>query len=115
MSDPVLISVDGDVATITLNRPEAMNALDLEMADKLAPAIEEVAFDSRVRAVMLEGAGANFMAGGDVKVFLEHLGHGTHDDLVDAVRAFQRAAKLMRRAPKPILAKDARRVRGRGH
>lgn len=105
MPETILTKIEGDVATVTLNRPETMNTLDLEMAERLPAAIEDLAFDSAVRAIVLEGAGPNFMAGGDIRAFEEHLGRGTHDDLVDAVRNFQRAAKLLRRAPKPILAK----------
>lgn len=105
MSESVLLHVDGAVATVTLNRPESMNALDLEMARLLPTAMERVAFSSRIRAIVLQGAGEVFMAGGDVKVFEEHLGHGTQDDLVEAVRGFQRTAKIMRRAPKPVVAK----------
>ncbi|RMF71041.1 MAG: enoyl-CoA hydratase [Acidobacteria bacterium] len=104
MSDPVLYDVSDAVATITLNRPEQLNCLDLAMAARLARVLETAAWDSGVRAIVLTGAGGHFMAGGDINVFHEHLGHGTQDDLVDAVRNFQRSAKLLRRAPKPVIA-----------
>ncbi len=104
MSDPVLYDVRDNVATVTVNRPEHLNCLDLAMATSLPQVLEKAAWSSEVRAIVLTGAGANFMAGGDIGVFREHLGHGTKDDLVEAVRSFQRAARLLRRAPKPVLA-----------
>jgi 2-(1,2-epoxy-1,2-dihydrophenyl)acetyl-CoA isomerase len=114
MAETVLLSFEEGVATVTLNRPEVMNALDIEMARALPGAIEHAAYSSAVRAIVLTGSGANFMVGGDIRVFAEHLGHGTQDDLVDAVRQFQRAAKLLRRAPKPVLAKVRGAVAGGG-
>jgi 2-(1,2-epoxy-1,2-dihydrophenyl)acetyl-CoA isomerase len=65
----VLLEVRDHVARITLNRPQAGNALDLEMARQLAAAALECEQDANVRAVLLEGAGNNFCLGGDVKTF----------------------------------------------
>ena len=69
MTDPVLISVHDQVATVTLNRPDKANAVSLEMFDALAAAGREVAANRSVRAVVLNGAGDNFCAGIDVSVF----------------------------------------------
>jgi 2-(1,2-epoxy-1,2-dihydrophenyl)acetyl-CoA isomerase len=63
----LLVDRDGAVATLTLNRPEARNALDLGMRDELAAALGELEQDGAVRAVVLTGAGGHFCAGGDVK------------------------------------------------
>jgi 2-(1,2-epoxy-1,2-dihydrophenyl)acetyl-CoA isomerase len=57
----------GAVATITLNRPEARNALDLVMRRELASALDEIEADDGARVVVLTGAGGHFCAGGDVK------------------------------------------------
>jgi 2-(1,2-epoxy-1,2-dihydrophenyl)acetyl-CoA isomerase len=57
----------GAVATITLNRPEARNALDLVMRRELAQALDEVEADEAARVVILTGAGGHFCSGGDVK------------------------------------------------
>jgi len=74
MSDaPVLVSRDGAVATITLNRPSALNALDLAMVDALIPAVAGVAAEASVRVVVVRGAGAHFMAGGDIRTFAREL------------------------------------------
>jgi len=66
MSDPVLMSVDGGVATLTLNRPEAMNAWNPAMAAGLDSALRACDANDDVRAVVLTGAGRAFCAGADL-------------------------------------------------
>src|SRR5215813_3569003 len=61
------------VATITLNRPDAYNALDLGLGRDLFHATLEVDEDPDVRCVVITGAGKAFCAGGDVKGFVENL------------------------------------------
>lgn len=61
------------VATITLNRPEAYNALDLQLGRELFHAALEVDEDPGVRCVVITGAGKAFCAGGDVKDFVDNL------------------------------------------
>ncbi|MGZ4859954.1 MAG: enoyl-CoA hydratase/isomerase family protein, partial [Candidatus Angelobacter sp.] len=67
--DPVLFEVRDNVAHVTLNRPQAGNALDLEIAKQLMTAALRCEANRSVRAVLLKGAGKSFCAGGDVKVF----------------------------------------------
>ena len=55
------------IATLTMNRPEARNALSMEMRSALADVLHDIEQDSSVRCVVLQGAGQHFMAGGDVK------------------------------------------------
>jgi 2-(1,2-epoxy-1,2-dihydrophenyl)acetyl-CoA isomerase len=62
-----------EVATITLNRPEAFNALDLALGRELFHAVLEVDEDPGVRCVVITGAGKAFCAGGDVKGFADNL------------------------------------------
>ncbi|HEV7552363.1 MAG TPA: enoyl-CoA hydratase/isomerase family protein, partial [Candidatus Angelobacter sp.] len=69
VDDTVLFEVRENVAHVTLNRPQAGNALDLEMAKQLMAAALRCEADPAVRAVLLAGAGKSFCAGGDVKVF----------------------------------------------
>jgi 2-(1,2-epoxy-1,2-dihydrophenyl)acetyl-CoA isomerase len=57
----------GSIATITLNRPEARNALDMVMRRELVAALDEIENDPSVRVVVLTGAGGHFCSGGDVK------------------------------------------------
>lgn len=70
MSDKVLVSRDGYVLTLTLNRPKQKNALDLEMYDALTAALGEATSDPGVRVVLLRGEGGAFCAGNDLGDFL---------------------------------------------
>uniref|UniRef100_A0A2H8TVH3 3-hydroxyisobutyryl-CoA hydrolase, mitochondrial n=1 Tax=Melanaphis sacchari TaxID=742174 RepID=A0A2H8TVH3_9HEMI len=66
MEDDVLFEVKNDVGIITLNRPKALNSLNLSMVDKIRPKLKE--YESQVRMVIVQGAGGKaFCAGGDVK------------------------------------------------
>ena len=64
--DAVNLSIDGPVATITLNRPERLNAVNTELREGLHSALDEVAVNDEVRAVILTGEGRGFCAGADV-------------------------------------------------
>ena len=69
---PILKQQSGNVATLTLNRPEQMNAIDLDMAKALYEAARHLAEEASVRAVILTGAGDKaFCAGGDLSRFYE--------------------------------------------
>lgn len=70
-TDQVLIDVHDFVATLTLNRPESMNALSPEMASGLYDALDGVERDDAVRVVVITGAGRAFCAGGDLKTMRE--------------------------------------------
>jgi 2-(1,2-epoxy-1,2-dihydrophenyl)acetyl-CoA isomerase len=65
----LLLEVADGVATITMNRPQARNALDAAMKDAFADLVPRVAADESVRAVVLTGAGGAFCAGGDLRAF----------------------------------------------
>ncbi len=67
MSDTVLLDVTDGVATLTLNRPEAMNSLTVEAKVALNDAVREVAGDPRVRALVLTGTGRAFCVGQDLR------------------------------------------------
>jgi 2-(1,2-epoxy-1,2-dihydrophenyl)acetyl-CoA isomerase len=75
VSETVLLERTGAVAVITLNRPEALNSLVVEMKVALREAVEQVADDDGVRAVVLTGAGRAFCVGQDLR---------EHADLLEA-------------------------------
>lgn len=95
MSQPKLLSslCDG-VLTLTLNRPEKLNAIDNEMARALLAALDGAAADNAVRTVRIRGNGRAFCAGRDVSAA------PTEEDLV----LVQAVAKAIVRNPKPVLA-----------
>lgn len=73
MSEPVLVEVDGPVAVVTLNRPEARNAVDDATRTALRSTVDALAADRSVAVVILTGAGTAFCAGGDVKAMKQRL------------------------------------------
>lgn len=73
MSEPLLLERRDGIASITLNRPERANVLDLAMSAALIAAINTVANDRTVRAVLLRARGKCFCAGGDISDFVESL------------------------------------------
>jgi 2-(1,2-epoxy-1,2-dihydrophenyl)acetyl-CoA isomerase len=69
MSESVLYSAAQGIARVTLNRPQVLNALDETLIEGMEAALDRIAADRTVRVVVLAGAGAGFMAGGDIKMF----------------------------------------------
>jgi 2-(1,2-epoxy-1,2-dihydrophenyl)acetyl-CoA isomerase len=113
MSEVVKLSVAGGIATISLNRPHVLNAMDGEMMRQLRPAAETVENDPAVRAVVLRGEGAAFMAGGDVAVFHRHLAE-LPELIVTWGREMHAAFLALRRMGKPVLASVHGAVAGAG-
>ena len=90
MTDSVRWDLDGAVATITLNRPQARNALTAELKTELLGALGQAASSPDVRAVLITGAGQAFCAGQDLR---EHAG------LLEAARSPDEALACGRRRP----------------
>lgn len=79
MTQPsVLSETRGSTRILTLNRPEKLNAADLEMQERLLACLQEAASDSALRALVLTGAGRAFSAGGDRDI-LRKMAEGTND------------------------------------
>jgi 2-(1,2-epoxy-1,2-dihydrophenyl)acetyl-CoA isomerase len=117
MSDPILLECSGAVATLTLDRPAALNTLDFAMMDMLVAHTSTIAADDSLRVVVLRGSGRHFMAGGDVAAFAQHV------DAAPAVRRelFQRAIERLHAAienlhgmPHPVIARVQGAVAGFG-
>jgi 2-(1,2-epoxy-1,2-dihydrophenyl)acetyl-CoA isomerase len=108
MTDVLQVSVADRVATITMNRPERLNALSAEMQAKLQAALHEAAADPAIGAVVLTGAGRAFCAGGDVKGMAErNAGPGSdlqpEDTAADLLRRME-SSLLLHEMPKPTIA-----------
>lgn len=73
MAGTVLLHIEDGVATLTLNRSAALNALSMEMMQDLARAVAELRGRRDLAVVVLTGAGEHFMAGGDLNDFARHL------------------------------------------
>lgn len=101
MNNTVLtVELAEQVATITFNRPDAYNALDVELAVAFRDACQRLAEDSEVKAVLLKGAGRAFMAGGDLNAMREAPVEALHQ-LIPPVHA---AVELLTGMPKPVVA-----------
>ena len=94
--DHVMMEIDGGVATVTLNRPEKLNAFDRAMCDDVVEALRQVTESSKVRALVLTGTGRAFCAGADLAVLAE--------DGEWLVAAGKEIALLIRGARQPVLA-----------
>lgn len=82
---PVLLDISNGVATITLNRPEAMNSLDVATKVLLREVVQQVADDDAVRCVVLTGTGRAFCTGQDLKEHIQLLRGGGSDALFRTV------------------------------
>ena len=105
----LLVRLEDKVAVITLNRPEARNAMSGEMNAALQKALYEAELDPQVGCIVLTGAGKGFCAGGDVKGMASSgdgtVGDNTIDGAIHRQRDNQRAtAGKLFKMPKPTIA-----------
>jgi 2-(1,2-epoxy-1,2-dihydrophenyl)acetyl-CoA isomerase len=98
----VLTTCTDGIATLTLNRPEAHNALDMAMRRELEEALTVLAGDGRVRVLVVRGAGEHFCAGGDVKFMRDN--PMTAADGQTRVEAINRAILALARFRAPTIA-----------
>ena len=87
MSERVLVSFEGGVADVRLNRPDKLNALDAPMFEALAAAGRTLASRRDLRAVVLSGEGRAFCAGLDMASFAAMAGRRASQDCASGVRA----------------------------
>ncbi len=97
-------TVSNSIATITLNRPEVLNALTLEIYAQLRDLFEDLRYDDKVKVVIITGAGRAFCSGGDVHTIIgEVLKRDMHGHL-EFCRMTGHLVRNMRLLPKPIIA-----------
>jgi 2-(1,2-epoxy-1,2-dihydrophenyl)acetyl-CoA isomerase len=99
--EPVLYEVQAGVATITLNRPDVLNALSAALMVELRSAVERAATDAKVRAVIVTGAGRAFCAGADLAGV--DRGDGPRDPGTTLRERYHPVILAMRAMPKPIV------------
>lgn len=103
MTDSVLTAIDAAVATITLNRPQARNALTAEMKESLLAELTKAAADTSVRAVVVTGAGGAFCSGQDLREHADLLAGG--GAALDTVRKhYNPIITAVMTMPKPVIA-----------
>ena len=117
MTSPLLVERNGTVATLTLNRPDALNTLDFALMDALIDAAADVAADDALRVVVLRGAGRHFMAGGDLRTFATELAKPPAQRNADFQRVIGRlhsAIENFHRMPHPVVGQIHGAVAGFG-
>jgi 2-(1,2-epoxy-1,2-dihydrophenyl)acetyl-CoA isomerase len=116
-TEPVLLERDGGVATLTLNRPDVLNTLDLAMVEGLVARTAEIASDNTLRVVVLRGAGRHFMAGGDIRTFAGELSRPPAERLAVFQKMVERihiAIEELHRMPHPVVGRVHGAVAGIG-
>jgi enoyl-CoA hydratase/carnithine racemase len=102
-----LWTVDGKVATITLNRPERKNPLTFESYAELRDTFRALTYSSDIKVVVITGAGGNFCSGGDVHEIIGPLVEMQRNDDMPGLLEFTRMTgdlvKAMRACPQPII------------
>ena len=91
----IILEKTDRIARIVLNRPEAFNAINPQMVDELAKAIDEIHADPNIAVLILTGAGKAFSAGGDIKAMPEMLNWSQVDLLNYLRKAHQVIAKIV--------------------
>lgn len=103
MYETIIFEKDGGVATIALNRPKVLNAFDGKMHEEMRAALDEIAGDDEVRAVVLRGEGRGFSAGADLAQIIE--GSDGDPDLGEYLReTYSRLVTRMTSIEKPVIA-----------
>jgi len=109
MTDRIITTIENHVATVTLNRADKRNAVDVAMFEAIIKTAETLAAIPEVRVVVLHGDGGHFCAGIDISVFQ---GQGIGESVGDSLKPregstanfFQSAALVWRELPVPVLA-----------
>ncbi len=115
MTQELIEAHDRGVLTLTLNRPERLNALTGTMVDTLLATLRRAAVDREVRSIVLTGAGRAFCAGGDVKAMAEKEGaEKTLEERTTHLREHMECTRLLREMPKPTIAVARGAVAGAG-
>lgn len=105
MSDTVLLEIKDQIALITLNRPQRLNALNYHLIDRLMAALDAIEIEASARVVILTGAGERaFSAGADIHEFSGSVAHGANVAVRDFVRRGQAMTARLEAFKKPVIA-----------
>ena len=105
MSDDLIkVAEDNGIVTVTLNRPDKLNALVGHMRRDLAEALEEAGSDPHVRVVVITGEGKAFCAGGDVQFMAELIERNDAEEFARLLGAARRVILAIRQMTKPVIA-----------
>ncbi|HTK10881.1 MAG TPA: enoyl-CoA hydratase-related protein [Ktedonobacteraceae bacterium] len=100
----LLLEREEGIVTITMNRPEVLNALNEVMVAELVEVFDEVAHDESVRCIVLTGAGGSFGAGQDLRSFTQARDASESTKASEHLQQYHRLVYLIQEMPKPVLA-----------
>jgi len=100
----LLLDVADGVATVTLNRPESLNSLSVELKVALRETLDKLAEDPAVRAIVLTGAGRGFCVGQDLREHTEMLASGSTMPLSTVRQHYNPLVMRLAEMPKPVVA-----------
>lgn len=103
-TDHLSVALDGNVLSVTFNRPDSLNSLTAEMVETLCDVLDRAATDPAVRVVRLAGAGRGFCAGAGISAEDQATLHGTGAVIDPLLEAINRAIPLISTLPKPVVA-----------
>ncbi|AOT69809.1 3-hydroxyacyl-CoA dehydrogenase/enoyl-CoA hydratase family protein [Geosporobacter ferrireducens] len=98
------LEIKGDIAYITINRPEAMNALNPVVVDQLEEKFSEAESNENIKAIAIQGAGKAFIAGADIKFFIDNIKNDTLDKNVIFTRKGHELLRRFETSPKRTIA-----------
>jgi enoyl-CoA hydratase len=102
--DVLSLEIDSQVALLTLNRPDKLNALNNELLAAIVSALDDVELDLGVRAVVITGAGRAFSAGADIAAFQRHIETGPAQAVAHFMRPGHRMTRRIESFCKPVIA-----------
>jgi 2-(1,2-epoxy-1,2-dihydrophenyl)acetyl-CoA isomerase len=102
--ETVKLDIDGAVARVTLNRPEALNAWTRQLGEDMLSALDRAAEDAAVRAIVLTGEGRAFSSGADLKAGSEFGANGSPDVLTRLRTTYNPLLLMVRTVTKPVIA-----------
>jgi len=100
----VLVAQDGAVLTVTMNRPEVLNAINDLMLQELIEVVEAASHDTEVRCLVINGAGRGFGSGQDLTLFVGADGHSAFPDVSEHLQPYHDLISLIHYMPKPVIA-----------
>jgi enoyl-CoA hydratase/3-hydroxyacyl-CoA dehydrogenase len=93
------------IATLTINRPDAMNALNEEVVSQLEAAFHAAAGNPAVRGIVIAGSGKAFVAGADIRYFVRHIEAGTTSAIAEFTKRGQALLRAFETCSKPVIAR----------
>jgi enoyl-CoA hydratase len=104
MNQVLTVTIEGQVALLTLNRPEKLNAMNNELLTAMLGSLDEIELDPKVRAVVITGAGRAFSAGADIAAFQPHMEAGPAEAVARFMRPGHHMTRRVESFCKPVIA-----------